>query len=79
MNPRRSIQKVAVATISSLPGVQKFHFREIPVNWVKVDVREALHPKAGLMYPSDEAGQNIVADAVGSPTLWDQKYIKSAS
>ena len=79
MNPRRGTQKVAVGTISGLPGVQKFHFRDIPVNWVKVDVRQGLHPKVTLMYPSDEADQNIVADAVGSPTLWDQKYIKSAS
>ena len=79
MNPRRSTQKVAVATVSGLPGVQKFHFRDIPVNWTKVDVREALHPKAALMYPSDEADQNIVADAVGGPTLWDQKHIKIAS
>jgi hypothetical protein len=79
MNPRRTTQKVAVGTINGLPGRHKFHFRDIPENWIKVDVREALHPKTALMYPSDDADQNIVADTVGSAALWDQKHIKIAS
>ena len=79
MNPRRTIQKVAVGTISGLPEGHKFHFRDIPENWIKVDLWEALRPKAVLMYPSDDADQNIVADAIGSATLWDQKHIKIAS
>ena len=79
MNPRWTTQKDAIGTINGLSRVHKFHFRDILENEIKVDVREALQPKAALMYPSDEADQNIVANAIGSPTLWDQKHIKIAS
>ena len=79
LNPRWTTWKVVVGTISGLPGGHKFHFRDILENWIKVDLQEALQPKSVVMYPSDDADQNIVADAVGSATLWDQKHIKIAS
>ena len=43
-NPRSVKQKVAVATISGLGGVDKFHFLEIPKHWYKVDVKDAFFP-----------------------------------
>jgi hypothetical protein len=71
MNPRWTTQKVALGTINGVPGMQKFHFRDIPKNWMKVDVQEALHPKTALMFPNDNADQNIVGNIVGSAALWD--------
>jgi hypothetical protein len=79
MNSKRTAQKVALSTISGVPGTQKFHFKDIPENWMKVDVREALYPKTALMFPNDDIDQNIIGDAVGSAALWDQKHIKIAS
>ena len=79
MNPRWTTQKVAIGTINGLLRRHKFHFRDIPENWIKVDIREVLHPKTTFMYPSDDADQNIIADAIGSVALWNQKHIKIAS
>jgi hypothetical protein len=38
MNPKRSIQKVASGNVSGIGGEHKFHFKEIPEKWFKVDV-----------------------------------------
>jgi hypothetical protein len=78
MNPRWTVQKVAVGTISGLPKTYKFHFKDIPEHWFKVDVREALRSKTALIYPNDDADQSIVRDVVGTAALWEEKYIKIA-
>jgi hypothetical protein len=74
LNPQRSSQKVAVGTVSGIGGEQKFHFREIPERWFKVDVREALQRETTLMCPNEDADQAIIGDVVG--TIWDQKFMK---
>jgi hypothetical protein len=47
MNPKHSTQKVASGKVSG--GEHKFHFKEIPEKWFKVDVQEALLPETALM------------------------------
>jgi hypothetical protein len=79
LNPKRSGQKVETGKISGISGAQKFHFKDIPENWFKVDVEEALQPKTALMFPNNDADQNIVANVVGTIVLWDQKHIKIAT
>ena len=74
-NPRSVKQKVAVATISGLGGVDKFHFLEIPKHWYKVDVKDALFPKCPLMYEKPDADQLFLKDVVKGNTIWDQQHI----
>jgi hypothetical protein len=49
MNPKHSTQKVASGKVSGIGGEHKFHFKEIPEKWFKVDVQEALLPETALM------------------------------
>jgi hypothetical protein len=76
MNPRAVRQKVAAATVSGFPGIHKYHGKEIPPSWLKVDVREALQKGIQLMFPNAAADMEFVEDAKGSSAIWDQKYIK---
>jgi hypothetical protein len=68
-------QKVASATVSGLTGQHKFHGKEIPKSWVKVDVRDILVTKVALMFPNAAADMDVVEDAKGSSAIWDTKYI----
>jgi hypothetical protein len=38
-----------------MSGKHKFHFKDIPDGFFKVDVREALLPNVALMVPSADA------------------------
>ena len=78
MNPRRVKQKVASGTVSGISGQDKFHFRDIPENWFKVDVRKAHHPNVALMFPDDDADQLVIHDVLNGNTIWDGRLIKSA-
>jgi hypothetical protein len=49
MNPKHSTQKMASGKFSGIGGEHKFHFKEIPEKWFKVDVQEALLPETTLM------------------------------
>jgi hypothetical protein len=55
MNPKRSTQKVASGKVSGIGEEHKFHFKEIPEKWFKVDVQEALLPETTLMQPNEDA------------------------
>jgi hypothetical protein len=79
MNPRSAQQKVASGTISGLAREQKFHFRNIPDKWFKVDVREAHYPNASLMFPDDDADHIKVKDVLKGNTIWDRRYMKSTA
>jgi hypothetical protein len=76
INPKRGLQKVASGKVSGVAGEHKFHFKEIPEKWFKVDVQEALLPETTLMHPNDDADQHVVGDVVGTAVIWDQKHIK---
>lgn len=76
MNPRAVRQKVAVGNISGLLGEQKFHFKEIPDLWMKVDVRNVFHLGVHLMIEREDTDMIFVEHVKGSAELWDQKYIK---
>lgn len=76
LNPRAPKQRVAVGKISGLPGKHKYHFRDIPECWFKVDVRDVLQSKVALMFPNYPAEQEVIDDVKGSSTLWNQKYLK---
>lgn len=75
-NPAAPRQKVAVGKISGLPGVHKFHFRDIPPTWFKVDILEIMIPEVPLMYPMDEEGFSKMAHVKGTCTLWEQRVLK---
>jgi hypothetical protein len=79
MNPRNVRQKVASGTISGLVGEQKFHFRDIPDKWFKVDVRKAHCPNASLMFLNNYADQIKVKDILKGNTIWDGRYMKNAA
>jgi hypothetical protein len=76
MNPKCSTQKVASGKVSGIGGEHKFHFKEIPEKWFKVDVQEALLPETTLMQPNEDADQHVVGDIVGTAVIWDQKHLK---
>jgi hypothetical protein len=76
MNPKRSTQKVALGKVSGIGREHKFHFKEIPEKWFKVDVQEALLPETTLMQPNEDADQHVVGDVVGTTVIWDQKHLK---
>ena len=76
MNPRSTRQKVAAGKISGLPGVQKFHFKDIPATWFKVDIKEIFHSGVALMMPLDDDEQTHIEHVKGTCTIWDQKYLK---
>jgi hypothetical protein len=77
MNPKRTTQKVASCKVSGIGREHKFHFREIPEKWFKVDVQEALLPETALMQPNEDANQHVVGDFVGTAVIWDQKHLKT--
>lgn len=79
MNPRAHRCQVATGTISGVAGTHKFHFKDIPESWYKVDVKSILQPGVALMIPNDKADQTVIEHAKGSSTLWAMKYIKLAS
>jgi hypothetical protein len=76
MNPRSVRQKVALGTVSGISGQHRFHFMEIPVGWMKVDITEVLASNVMLMMENRDAEQEKVKDAVGSSVLWNQKFMK---
>jgi hypothetical protein len=75
-NPKRSTQKVASGKVNGIGGEHKFHFKEIPEKWFKVDVQEALLPETTLMQPNEDVDQHVVGDVVGTAIIWDQKHLK---
>jgi hypothetical protein len=79
MNPRAVRQKVASGMVSGIPGSHKYHGKDIPPSWLKVDIREALQTGVHLMFPNAAADMEFVEDAKGSCAMWDQKYIKKAT
>jgi hypothetical protein len=73
INLKRGTQKVASSKVNGIAREYKFHFKEIPEKWFKVD---ALLPETTLMHPNDDADQHVVGDVVGTVVIWDQKHIK---
>jgi hypothetical protein len=78
MNPRGNRQRAACGTISGMSGEYKFHFKDIPNGFFKVDVREALLPNVALMVPNADAEQEKLKDVVGTSALWLEKCIRPA-
>ena len=65
--------------MSGISGEQKFHFRNIPKKWFKVDVREAHFPNAALMFPDKDVDQMVVKDVVKGNIVWDGRHMKSVT
>jgi hypothetical protein len=63
---------VASGKVSGIGGEHKFHFREIPEKWFKVDVQEALLPATALMQPNEDVDQHVVGTSWG-PLLYGIK------
>ena len=78
MNPQNEKQNIAVAVVSGISGVEKFHCSTFPKSWFKVDVKEGLSSNVPLLYPNEAAEQTILKDTVGSNALWDERFIKKA-
>ena len=76
MNPRVVRQKMASRTISGVAGEHKFHFKDIPKLWWKVDVHVIMHTGVALMYPNDDADMTLIEHAKGSAAMWHQNHIK---
>ena len=71
-------QKVAARVVTSVGGIDKFHFMLILENWFKIDVREVLQPNVPFMYPKEDADQEKLKDVQGSNAIWNRKYMKLA-
>ena len=65
MNPRAVKQKVVSKTISRVVGEHKFHFKDIPELWWKVDMYVIMHTGVALMYPNDDADMSLIRHAKG--------------
>jgi hypothetical protein len=59
-----------------MSGKHKFHFKDIPDGFFKVDVREALLPNVAFMVPNVDAKQEKLKDAVRTSALWLEKCIQ---
>ena len=79
INPRSSRSKVALGTISGVPGEQEFHSQEIPPEWRKVDVRIVLQEGVALMFPWERGDQLKIEDVKGSCALWAERHLKASS
>jgi hypothetical protein len=76
MNPRSVKQKVALGTISGVPGEHTFHGQDIPSGWWRVDVRVVLQEGVSLMFPNERGDQYMIEDAKGAPAMWTEKNLK---
>ena len=79
MNPRATRTKLALGTISGVPGEQEFHFQEIPPGWRKVDVRLVLQEGVPLMFPWERGDQLMIEDVKGSCALWAERHLKASN
>jgi hypothetical protein len=68
--------KVVISKISSVGGVDKFHFKVIPEFCYKVDVTTAYLGDVKLAYPHEDGDQWLVKNVVGSCTLWTEKNLR---
>jgi hypothetical protein len=66
---------VASGKVSGIGREHKFHFKDIPKKWFKVDVQEAFFPETALMLQNEDADQHVVEDVLGTAALWDQKHL----
>ena len=76
MNFKRSTQEVASGKVSGIGGEHKFHFKEIPEKWFKVDMQEALLPETTLLQPNEDADQHMVGNVMETTVIWNQKHLK---
>lgn len=79
MNPRAMRQKAALASISGVAGEHKFHGKDIPEGWWRVDVSNVLTIGVALMFPNERADQHRIEDAKGSTAMWAERFIKASS
>jgi len=76
MNPRSTRMKVAMRIVSDISEKHKWHGKEIPDGWLRVEVSDVLYPNTPLMVENTDADQEKLADVVGGNVIWDQKYVK---
>ena len=79
MNLRFTKQKLAVGRISSLGGVDMFHYLPIPSSCYRIDVTQVLQPNVPLMFENKDAEQFVLKDVKGENTIWDLEYIQFTS
>ena len=77
LNFKRPHQIVASGTISGVGGIDKFHFKTIPILSYKVGVTHVKVGDAPLMHPHEEGDQFFVKDAIGGSVLWSHKHLKA--
>jgi hypothetical protein len=76
MNLRAVKMKVALGTISGVPGEHQYHGKDIPRGWWRVDVRLVLQEGVSLMYPNDKGDQYMIQDVKGGNTMWGETNLK---
>jgi len=69
MNPSIVKMKVASERISGVVEEHKFHFKEIPKLWCKVDVLDIVAFGVALMYPNEDMEQILIEHAKGSAAI----------
>ena len=70
---------MAKGTVSGLPGEHLFHFKDIPDDWLKIDVTDILHQNVPLMISVPNADQEVIEQALGLYAMWHSKYVKISS
>jgi len=69
--------KVALGMVSGISGEHKWHGKDIPEGWLRVEVSEALHPNTPLMVRNTKADQEKLADVVGGNVIWAGSHVKA--
>jgi hypothetical protein len=64
LNPKNAQQKIAVGSISSLWGRDKFHFMPIEELWFRVDIQKVYISNHPLMHPNEMVDQMTLGDVV---------------
>lgn len=65
--------------MSGISGEHKFHFKDIPEEWMKVDVIKEVAPNVTLMVPNEGIDQEKLKDVIGTCIIWQEKYMKCLS
>ena len=77
LNFKHPRQIVASGIVSGVWGIDKFHFKEIPHSFYKVDVTKVQVGDAPLMHPHAEGDQFVLGDVIGGSVIWSQKLLKA--
>lgn len=76
VNAKSQRMKLALGTVSGISKEHKWHGKDIPKGWFRVDMREILHPNMPLMVENLVMNQVKLVEVVGANVIWDSKNMR---